>query len=216
MIGISTIGNATIIAYDEKPILATDPWFGDTDSAYFGSWIASHKFPNQLREDVFNSEYIWLSHGHPDHINSRSLKKLSGKKILLPDHVGSRICKGLIEKKYDIEVLPDRKWLQLSKNIKVMCITTIIQDAILLLDIQGRLFVNLNDAGSRHCTNFIRKIVSGYSESYLLSLSGYGDGDSIGFFDENGRLIDPTKNTHNFRLRWADKLAKLIDLPEIV
>ena len=74
-----------------------------------------------------------------------------------------------------------------------MCITTIIQDAILLLDIQGRLFVNLNDAGSRHCTNFIRKIVSGYSESYLLSLSGYGDGDSIGFFDENGRLIDPTK-----------------------
>jgi hypothetical protein len=27
MLGVSTTGNATLIA--EKPILATDPWFGD-------------------------------------------------------------------------------------------------------------------------------------------------------------------------------------------
>jgi hypothetical protein len=37
MIGISTIGNATLIAYDNSPILATDPWFGDSDPAYFGN-----------------------------------------------------------------------------------------------------------------------------------------------------------------------------------
>ena len=37
MIGLSTIGNATLIAYDDNPILATDPWFGDEDPAYFGS-----------------------------------------------------------------------------------------------------------------------------------------------------------------------------------
>ena len=56
MIGISTIGNATLIAYDKKPILATDPWFGDTDPAYFGSWVSSHAFPENLQNDVFNSE----------------------------------------------------------------------------------------------------------------------------------------------------------------
>ena len=72
-----------------------------------------------------------------------------------------------------------------------MCITTVIQDAILLIDIKGRLFVNLNDAGSRHCTNFIRKIVKGYSESYLLSLAGYGDADAIGFYDEDGVFVVP-------------------------
>jgi hypothetical protein len=38
MLGIKTIGNATLIAYDDVPILATDPWFGDEDSAFFGSW----------------------------------------------------------------------------------------------------------------------------------------------------------------------------------
>ena len=101
MIGVSTIGNATLIAYDEKPIISTDPWFGDTDPAYFGSWVTSHVFPKNLQQDVFNSEYIWLSHGHPDHINPISLEKLAGKKVLLPDHIGSRIYKGLIQKKYN-------------------------------------------------------------------------------------------------------------------
>ena len=144
-----------------------------------------------LQQDVFNSEYIWLSHGHPDHINPISLEKLTGKKVLLPDHIGSRIYKGLIQKKYNVEILPDRKWVQLSKNIKILCITTVIQDAILLIDVKGRLFVNLNDAGSRHCTNFIRKIVRGYSESYLLSLAGYGDADAIGFYDEDGVFVVP-------------------------
>ena len=195
MIGVSTIGNATLIAYDNKPVLATDPWFGDTNPAYFGSWVASHVFPENLKQDVFNSEYIWFSHGHPDHLNSASLKRLYGKKILLPDHVGSRIYEGLIQKKYSVDILPDRKWVQLSKNIKVLCITTIFQDAILLVDVNGKLFVNLNDAGSRYCTKFIRKIVKGYSQSYLLSLQGCGDADMINFYDEDGVfVVPPAKN----------------------
>ena len=42
-VGFDTIGNATIICYDNKPVLVTDPWFvGD---AYFGSWTFSHEIP---------------------------------------------------------------------------------------------------------------------------------------------------------------------------
>ena len=183
MIGISTIGNATLIAYDKSPILSTDPWFGDIDPAYFGSWITTHTFPKYLQEDVFNSKYIWFSHGHPDHLNPESIKKLLGKKLLLPDHVGSRIYKDLIKENFSVDILPDRKWVQLSTNIKVLCITTIIQDAILLVDVNGKLFVNMNDASLRHCyaERFIRNIVKSYSQSYLLALSGYGDTDMINF-----------------------------------
>jgi hypothetical protein len=193
MIGISTIGNATLIAYDNKPILATDPWFGDSDPAYFGSWITSHVFPENLKEDVLNSKYIWFSHGHPDHLNPDSIKKLLGKKILLPDHVGSRIYKDLIKENFSVEILPDRKWVQLSQNIKVLCITTIIQDAILLIDIKGKLFVNMNDAALRHsfATRFIRKISKSYSQSYLLALAGYGDADMINFYNEDGIFVVP-------------------------
>ena len=50
MLGVSTTGNATLIAYDDKPILATDPWFGDENPAYFGSWGLSHRIPPRLQE----------------------------------------------------------------------------------------------------------------------------------------------------------------------
>ena len=193
MIGVTTIGNATLIAYDRSPVLATDPWFGDTDPAYFGSWITSHTFPKNLQEDVFNSEYIWFSHGHPDHMNPISMAKLLGRKILLPDHVGSRLYEGLIKKSFTVEILPDRKWVQLSTNIKVLCITTVIQDAILLVDVNGKLFVNLNDATLRHChaSRFIKRIVKNYSQSYLLALAGYGDADMINFYNEDGKFVVP-------------------------
>ena len=55
---ITTTGSTTIIAYDSAPIIATDPWIGDEDSAYFGSWILSHKIPPDLKEDIINCKYL--------------------------------------------------------------------------------------------------------------------------------------------------------------
>ena len=47
-LGFETIGNATIIAHDNGPVLATDPWLiGDT---YFGSWRLSHAVPQQQQD----------------------------------------------------------------------------------------------------------------------------------------------------------------------
>jgi hypothetical protein len=56
-----------------------------------------------------------------------------------------------------------------------------IQDSVLLIEVNKRLFANLNDAGSRDCTLLIRKIAAEYEHSYLLCLSGYGDADMINF-----------------------------------
>ncbi len=141
MQSIATIGNATLIAYENfLPILSTDPWFGDEDDAYFGSWTLSHEIPEKYKKDILNSRYLWFSHGHPDHLNPNSLKRFEGKKLLLPDHVGSRIYDDLKNKDFAIKVLPDRKWVDLTSNIRVMCITTIMQDSILLLSIGKKLF----------------------------------------------------------------------------
>tara|TARA_B110000305_G_scaffold204092_1_gene233463 strand:- start:5283 stop:6644 length:1362 start_codon:yes stop_codon:yes gene_type:complete len=197
MSSISTIGNATLIAYDEAvPILSTDPWFGDEDHAYFGSWTLSHEIPTKYKKDILDSKYIWFSHGHPDHLNPLSIKRLEGKNLLLPDHIGSRIYRDLTKKKkYSIDILPDRTWVQLSKKIRVMCITTIMQDGILLLDVAGRLFINLNDAGTKGATKFIQQEARSFQNVYLLSLSGYGDADMINCYDKDGVfIIPPAKN----------------------
>jgi hypothetical protein len=191
MLGVSTTGNATLIAYDDKPILATDPWFGDENPAYFGSWGLSHRIPPACKNDILNAKYIWFSHGHPDHLNSDSLEQIRGRHILLADHVGGRIAHDLRAQGFAVSILPDRQWVELSPRVRVFCISTMIQDSILLVDVNKRLFVNLNDAGSRDCTMLIRKIVAGYQHSYMMCLSGYGDADMINFYDENGVFIAP-------------------------
>lgn len=188
---ITTTGNATIIAYDGKPVLTTDPWIGDEEPAYFGSWVLSHRIPAELKKDMYASEYVWFSHGHPDHLNPDSIQRFKSSRILLPDHVNGRILRDLEPHGYRVTVLPDRRWVSLSDNIRIQCITTIIQDAILLIDICGKLFINLNDAGTRLCTRYIRSIAKRYKSSFLLALAGYGDADMINFFDEGGSFIVP-------------------------
>jgi len=163
-LGFETIGNATVVCYDRIPVLATDPWV--TGNAYFGSWGISHEIPKPVLNAITNSKYIWISHGHPDHLSSKSLDMLGGRKVLLPDHVGGRIRDGLRERGFDVKVLQDRKWYQLSDRIRVMCIADYNQDAILLIDIDGTLLVNLNDADDHGWGHFVKKIIRGYKNSF--------------------------------------------------
>ena len=104
-IGFETIGNATLICHDRVPILVTDPWV--TGSAYFGSWTFSHLIPDEQMDAIRKCRYIWVSHGHPDHLSSKSMRMLDAKKVLLPDHVGRRIYNSLREQGYDVQILID-------------------------------------------------------------------------------------------------------------
>ena len=68
------MGNATLIAHDHTPVLATDPWlFGP---AYFGSWVLTHEIPEEQLESIRACPYVWISHGHPDHLSMPSLETL--------------------------------------------------------------------------------------------------------------------------------------------
>lgn len=188
-LGFETIGNATLICHDGGPVLVTDPWVDG--SAYFGSWTFSHEIPEQQREHIRRCQYVWLSHGHPDHLSSESLEKLRDKTLLLPNHFGDRIKNDLTSQGYTVRVLTDREWHRLSPRLRVMCIPDMNQDAVLLVDLDGRLLVNLNDAGDRGWGRFVRGIIRGYRETYLMALSGYGDADMINYFTEWGERIPP-------------------------
>lgn len=188
---LTSIGNATLLFKDSVPILVTDPWFGDEDPAYFGSWILSHEIPKSIKQDINSSKFVWYSHGHPDHMNPKSTKRFKSHKILLPDHYGARIYKDLKSYGFDISILPDRKWINLTKNIKIQSITTFLQDAVLLVDFCGKLFINLNDSGAKGCARYISNIAKEYKHSFVFALSGYGDADMINIFNEDGSFIEP-------------------------
>lgn len=185
-----TIGNATVIAYDNsKPVFVTDPWI--QGGAYFGSWALSHEVPQDIKQNILDCPYVWFSHGHPDHLNPDSMNEFKGKTILLADHVNGRIHKDLTKLGFTTQILPERTWVQLSEKIKIMCICDYFQDAIILIDINGRLVVNTNDAIDRGWGRFVRKLIKSYKTSVLLSLFGYGDADMIHFYDQDGKFIEP-------------------------
>jgi hypothetical protein len=189
MLGFDTIGNATVVAYDGTPIIATDPWLGEP--AYFGSWGLPFEIPEEQKTAILNAEFIWLSHGHPDHLNPEALEKLQGRKILLPHHVGDRIRDDLTAAGFDVTVLVDSQWTQLSDRIRVFCISDYFQDAVLLIDVGGTLIVNLNDATDRGWGRRVKRIIRGADRSFMLKLFGYGDVDMMNFIDDDGNRIVP-------------------------
>lgn len=188
-LGFETIGNATVICHDGGPVLATDPWLGEP--AYFGSWVLSHQIPEAQLSDLRACRYLWISHGHPDHLSPASLKQLPGKQILLPDHYGGRIANFLRSEGYDVRVLADGQWTQLSNRLRVCSVADFNQDAMLLIELGGRLIIDANDATDRGIAGFLAANIANYEDSYLLWLTGYGDADMINFFDEQGNRILP-------------------------
>lgn len=191
MIGFETIGNATVVVHDDKPLLATDPWF--EGGAYFGSWALSHIVPAEQQEHIEACPYVWISHGHPDHLNGPCLRKLRNARMLLPNHAGGRIADGMRASGFDVQVLNDAEWIRLSDRVRVMSLSDYNQDAALLIDVDGQLLINLND--SAHEAFFwkrkVKRIVKAYERSFMLKIAGYGDANMINYHDERGYRVPP-------------------------
>jgi hypothetical protein len=75
--------------------------------------------------------------------------------------------------------------------VRILSIADCHQDASLLVDLDGTLIVDANDASDRGAGAFVVEQVRQARRSILLSLVAYGDADMINYFDEDGRRIPP-------------------------
>jgi hypothetical protein len=182
-----TIGSAIVIAYDDRPVLTTDPWIDG--EAYCGSWGRDYEIPAPQMQAIRNSQYHWFSHGHPDHLNIASLPMLTKGEFLLSDHYGNRIKRDLTAAGFRVRVLPDRQWIQLSKAVRVYSIANQNQDSLLLIDINGRLVINQNDSPEFGEAFRVRQIAKRFREVYMLQLHGWGGADMLNLFDPSGRQL---------------------------
>jgi len=185
MLGVRTVGHATLLAYDGTPCLATDPWTGGR-GAFFGSWQLSHDIPADALADLRACPFVWISHAHPDHLHDESLETLRAAQLLVPDHVGGRMAAELRARSFCVHVMPDRRWFALTDRIRVCCLADPMQNAVLLLDVNGRLFVNMNDASDRGWGADVRRLVRTYPRSYLLKLAPTGHLGVLNVVDADG------------------------------
>jgi len=184
MRGFDTIGSATLIAYDDGPVLTTDAWIND--AAFFGSWGHDYSIPAEQMAGIRAARFHWFSHGHPDHLNIESLPDLTGGVFLLADHYGSRIARELGAAGHRVEVLRDWEWRRLSPAIRVCTVANQNQDSILLIDINGRLVVDANDSPDYGEAWRVRAIAKRFREVYLLQLHGWGGADMLNLFAPDG------------------------------
>jgi len=177
--------------YDGAPILCTDPWIAG--KPYFGSWKHKFKLGHRQIDDITACEFVWFLHGHPDHLDPASIERFRASKILLPAHVGSRIYNDLKAQGYNVAIVENDKWAELSPKISILCLSDYNQDAMLLIDIGGSLLIDANDAVLRDWRGRVREIAKTYKRSFLLKLISHGDADMMNFFDESGRRVVPSR-----------------------
>ena len=209
-LGFETLGNATLVFYDDgRPLLATDPWLVGT--CYYGSWGLDRPVTAAERQTVQSAPFIWISHGHPDHLHLGSLDLLSRQtKVLLPDHFTSEIADVVRGRGFDVEVMPYRQWRPLSPRLRCLCIDNENQDAVLLVEADGALVVNLNNSPLFGEERFIRSLVRRYDRrrTYLASLCAI-DADMLNFIDDRGRRITEPAEHYKPGAIWA--VARLAD-----
>ncbi len=189
MIGFETIGNATVTVFDDIPVLTTDPWIDG--NPYFGSWTHQYEVPSRQKENITKSKYIWLSHGHPDHIDQESFKYFKDSVILIPDHYGDRIF-NFFNRDYKTVKLKSNKWFTISNNVRIKSFADWNQDASLIIEIMKKdIILNVNDGDLFGWKSTIKNIIREYKNRFLLKLINWGDADMINFYDENGKFIAP-------------------------
>jgi hypothetical protein len=187
MLGFETIGSATLICFDEKPILATDPWI--SKHAYFGSWCHDYEIPRTQIDHIRECPFIWISHGHPDHLDPNSIESFTGRTILLAAHRGGRIEQGLRNAGLSVQVLPSKEWVAISPRIRVMSFSNVNQDSILLVAMGDTLIINLNDSPLAQDRAFIRTVSATFREVFHLQLVGWGGADMQNLYSPDGSYL---------------------------
>ena len=207
MLGFESIGSAILIAYDGAPILTTDAWIND--GAYFGSWTHDYAIPVQQIDAIKRAKFHWFSHGHPDHLNIESLPVLCEGQFLLSDHFGGRIHREMELLGYQVRVLKDREWVQLSDRIRVYSIANKNQDSVLLIDIAGTLVINTNDSPDYGASFHIQRIAKNYKKVFYCALHGWGGADMMNLFDSDGKKLTDAREKRRPIAPRAQRAAKI-------
>lgn len=190
-LGFETCGNATVLAYDRgEPVLATDPWL--TGAQYFGSWTLPYRLTDAQQASLASVKYVWLSHGHPDHLNLASLERLRRAVLLVPRHRGGRIFRDLQAAGFNVREVPTGQWVPLSERIAILTCPDWNQDAAVLIAVGKRCAVlNLNDGGGLGNRALLARELKAFPRRFVLRLINYGDADMMNFFTESGERIEP-------------------------
>ncbi|MEO6672433.1 MAG: MBL fold metallo-hydrolase [Ginsengibacter sp.] len=173
---ITYLGHATLLIEIDGTKILSDPWL--IGPAYCGQWYLFPQPPENALEYLQDVDYIFVSHGHEDHLHYETLKKVNksahiffpytwyaGAVELFRELGFEKITEAVNEQRYHI-----------SKNISVTFLANNL-DNVVVVESKDKTLVNINDAlpsaPQGIIAYFIKKITSKWpTVDYLFSSYG--------------------------------------------
>ena len=120
------LGHDGFLLEDIDFSLVMDYW-DLNNKAFHGSWKRSEniELTKEIRETVYNSKFVWVSHEHTDHFDPIYIKQLrEGTTLLLPKFIDDFFINKVLSLnlKCQIKILEPYKWIDLDNSLKVKVI----------------------------------------------------------------------------------------------
>ena len=153
--------------------LLTDPWLAGP--AFFGSWAQYP--PPQVDAATLEPDAIWISHEHSDHFHEQTLRLFPRDvPVYVPDFPNERLPVRLARLGFtDVRPLPFGERREIAPTIALTCFepASLWNDAIVLVEIDGFRYLNLNDAGVNHRIAAVVAPVDLISSTFSPGASGF-------------------------------------------
>jgi CMP-N-acetylneuraminate monooxygenase len=172
---IKLLSHATLsIEYDGFKLL-TDPWLDGP--AFLDGWTQYPPPTCDIDNVTSETDAIWITHEHPDHLNPRTLDHFPNETpIYVPELNYRRLSTRLNELGFEnVHSLPTDKPYQLADNIEAVCFESksTWNDSILALNCGGFKILNFNDAGINQKVNRAIPSADLIAAGFAFGASGY-------------------------------------------
>lgn len=132
--------------------IISDPWYDG--SVFHKGWKLIHELPvNETIKHLEKTDYIYVSHEHPDHFSpgfffNKEYKKILEKnktKILFQETKDKRVLNFLVKNGFEVIEVPNKKYINLKNNVKIKIVKFGYIDSALIIEGSKDKILNLND-----------------------------------------------------------------------
>ena len=138
---IEFVNHSSVLIKSKFNILC-DPWYRGT--AFADGWRLL--YDDRIDINNLNYDKIWLSHEHPDHFSIPTLREISGKRSFIYQETIDKKVKSYLETKgHAVTEMRDNSTM-IIEGLELTTIVTEGYDSCLLVNDNGRKFLNINDS----------------------------------------------------------------------
>lgn len=153
-ITLTFLNHACCVVQANGVSITTDPWI--LGPAFCTGWFLQKPTPKHAIEVILKSQYLYISHSHPDHLNPYSLIYLKNigwnPTVILPQFEKRDISKLILERLgYNkIQTLQSQHSINLSESLQAKVFTDISgrNDSALEINYKGLTLLNLVDTSN--------------------------------------------------------------------